>query len=312
MYNSNIDTRISMKKKLIIFFDCHGNEISKYLNLHEKFMEDYEVIYLNLNDYVVKGGLYYNNVELSKTHILNLQQANILILQVIEKNRKFLNNDEVIKYCSQNCLIIKIPHYRNSIYEYKIMDGLINKNELFVNGDFNYKWSLPFKIMDYDDIEKTTSIIKNEINIMNEIKFNEYDMKKSLNFKIGEFELIDKLSDIKMNDYFLANYKKYRLFQSRSYPSSIFFNELTNRILNKIGYNENIIFKDFYFAENTYEPITEYWYKFANFEFSNKHYVFGHIEVQDYEWYYILLLSKNPNICSKEENLKILNKIRKI
>lgn len=67
------------------------------------------------------------------------------------------------------------------------------------------------------------------------------------------FLVIDKLSDIKINDYFIMNYKKYRLFQGRTYPSSIFFYELTNRILNKIGYNKNVFFKDYYFAENISE-----------------------------------------------------------
>ena len=198
----------SIKNKLVIFFDCHGREIYKYLNLNKRFIKHYEVIYLNLNDYVLKEGKYYNNNNLSKSHIIKIKLANVLILQIIEKDRKFLNNDKIIEFCNKNCLILKIPHYRNSVYEYKIMDGFINKKELFIDGNFNDKWNLPKKIINIDNVENTINIIKNEIKIMNKIENYKNDFEKSLNFKITEFQSIDKLSDIKMNDYYLLNYKK--------------------------------------------------------------------------------------------------------
>jgi hypothetical protein len=61
--------------------------------------------------------------------------------------------------------------------------------------------------------------------------------------------------------------------------------------------NEKYI--DLYFAENTGEPIPEYWYKYCEFEFNNKYFVSGHIEVKEYEWYYILLFANDVNIYNK-------------
>lgn len=151
-------------------------------------------------------------------------------------------------------------------------------------------------------------IIQNEIDIMNNFKYDE--MFKSMNYKINEFEKIDSLSDIKMLDYFNNNFKKYRLFQGRSYPSSIFFFELTNRILHTLQYEQNITFKDEYFAQNTGEPIPDYWYNFCKFSFDNTYYTFGNLPITECEWYYILLLSNNINIVTKEENLKYLKIIR--
>ena len=106
------------------------------------------------------------------------------------------------------------------------------------------------------------------------------------------------------------NFKKYRLFQGRSYPSSIFFFELTNRILHILGYKYNVIFRDTYFAQNTGEPIPDYWYKYCNFSFNNIYFTFGNLPITECEWYYILLLSGNLNIVNREENLKYLKIIR--
>ena len=170
--------------------------------------------------------------------------------------------------------------------------------------------NLPNKIKDLNNIAETKKIIQNEIDIMNNFKYDEDHMFKSMNDKIKEFKKIDSLSDIKMLDYFNNNFKKYRLFQGRSYPSSIFFFELTNRILYTLKYNHNVIFKDTYFAQNTGEPIPEYWYNFCKFSFDNTYLTYGNISITECEWYYILLLSNNFNIVSIEENLKYLKIIR--
>lgn len=147
---------------------------------------------------------------------------------------------------------------------------------------------------------------------MNNFKYDKDELLKCINFKINEFKKIDDLSDIKIFDYYKNNYKKYRLFMGRSYPSSRFFFELTNRILITLNYNPNNEFIDYYYAKNTSEPIPDYWYKFCNFSFDNTYYTFKNIKITECEWYYILLLSNNINIISQEENLKYLKKIRNL
>ena len=294
-------------KKCVIFMDCHGLEIYKYLYHNKTFINDFGAKYVILNNYVVNGEKYYNNTELVDSDLKKIETADVLILQVIEKNRGFLNNSEIIKLCKSNCKVIKIPHYRNSIYEYKCIENKNNKNDLLQDD----KWNLPNKIKDKNNIDEIKKNIQNEIDIMNNFPHDEDEMLKNMNLKINEFAGIDSLSDIKMLDYFNNNFKKYRLFQGRSYPSSIFFFELTNRILNTLHYTQNMIFKDTYFAQNTGEPIPNYWYKFCKFTFDNIYFTFGNIPITECEWYYILLLSKNVNIGSKEKNLKLLEKIRK-
>jgi len=302
-----------MEKKVCIFFDCHGSQIFKYLINNKEFIKLYSLEYNNLitiNNYV-NDNKYSNNSELIEEHKSIIKNTDILILQIIEKDRGYLNNEEIIKLCKKDCVIIKIPHYRNSIYEYLNMGGRNDDYKIFkFHPELKNKWELLNKIKNINDVISTISIIKNEIRSMNNISYNIEEMKTSLKNKYDEFEKIDNQSDIKMLDFYNNNYKKYRLFNSRSYPSSVFFYELTNRILNKLNINYIEEFVDTHFAENKVEPIPDYWHKFCDFNFSKKIYIYD-IEIEEYEWYYLLLLSSDINyLNSKEEILRLLNMIR--
>ena len=144
---------------------------------------------------------------------------------------------------------------------------------------------------------------------MNTYNYNKDEMKKEFQQKLDEFMDIDKLSDIKMSDYFYNNYKLHKLFQSRSYPSSIFFHELTNRLLNRLNIPINEKFVDLYFAENTYELLPKYWYDYCGFVFDYKHYMYGHIDVKDYEWFYIIMLLNDVNLVDVKKIEECLKKI---
>jgi hypothetical protein len=298
-----------------IFFDCHGGAIWKYLRQNEEFMKKYTLDYSNLisiNNYV-NGNKYSNNTDLIKEHKTIIKNADVLILQIIEKDRGFLNNNEVIQLCKKDCIIIKIPHYRNSVYKYINMEGREDDYNIFkFHPTLKDKWELSNQIKDINNVDETIDIIKKNITSMNNFSRDIEKLKISLNNKIIEFEKIDAKSDIKMLDFYNNNYKKYKLFNSRSYPSSIFFYELTNRILNKLNINYKKKFIDIYFSVNKSEPIPDYWYNFCKFSFSKKVCIYEGIEIEEYEWYYLLLLSNNIDyVNSKEEILRLLDIIRK-
>jgi len=292
-------------KNIVIFMDCHGNEIYNYLMMNSLFQKQYNCNFISLNTYVVSGSKYINNTNLDKKDIEQIKEADVFILQVIEKDRGYLNNENVIKYCKSNCIIIKIPHYRNSIYQYKTLEQFDDKYSLIKN------WTLPKKIINIYNIDETIKIINDEINITNKYNYNKDEMKKEFQQKLDEFMDIDKLSDIKMSDYFYNNYKLHKLFQSRSYPSSIFFHELTNRLLKGLNIPINEKFVDLHFAENTYELLPKYWYDYCGFVFDYKHYMYGHIDVKDYEWFYIIMMSNDINLIDVNKIEECLKKIRK-
>ena len=114
-----------------------------------------------------------------------------------------------------------------------------------------------------------------------------------------------------MFNYFIENYKKYRLFQGRSYPSSHFFYELTNKILSLLNIKINDVFKDSHFALNTSKPIPEYWHKINGFLFDNTFHIKENIAITEYEWFYLLLLSKKNQHLYVDEIQKYLKIIRK-
>lgn len=153
-----------MKKTVVFFFDCHGSQIMHYLSKNDEFNKYYNCKFISINEYVITNAEL-NNTSLKTEHINIISEADILILQVIEKDRNFLNNDKVIKFCKPNCEVIKIPHYRNSIYDYRILGGG-DKYTLLKNYTFSEK------IKDIDNIDETIKLIKNDINIMNESSHN--------------------------------------------------------------------------------------------------------------------------------------------
>lgn len=303
-------------KKFTTMMDCHGHEILKFLNQNKGFKEKYETNHISLNLYVMNSEAFCLNDKLDDNHIKLIKETDVLILQVIEKDRGFLNNSEVIKFCKPECKIIKIPHYRSSNYFYKTIEFLHNKDVIMNYSGTSQLWKLPKELskMNIDiniDVDKTINVIKDKISIVNTYNHDKNDMLKTIERYIEEFKSVDSLSDISMFNYFIENYKKYRLFQGRSYPSSRFFYELTNKILSLLNIKINDVFKDLHYAFNTSEPIPEYWHKFNGFLFDNTYYTCGNIPITEYEWFYILLLSKNRQHKDVDEIEKYLKIIRK-
>lgn len=297
-------------KKFTTMMDCHGLQILNYLKQSNDFKEKYETKHISLNLYVINSESFHLNDKLDDLHINILRETDILILQVIEKDRGFLNNSEVVKFCKPECKIIKIPHYRSSMYFYKTVEFFHDKFKLMKG------WKLPKELSEMNidiniDVDKTINVIKDKISIVNTYNHDKNDMLKTIERNIEEFKSIDSLSDISMFNYFIKNYKRYRLFQGRSYPSSHFFYELANKILSLLNIKINDVFKDSHYALNTSEPIPEYWHKFNGFLFDNTFHIKGNIPITEYEWFYLLLLSKKNQHKDVDENEKYLKIIRK-
>lgn len=273
--------------KVCLVGDCHFSIISWYLYKNLKFCEKYDSIHVSINKYLNSNYIDYTDDDKKQ-----IREADILILQYIENDRGFLNNCETLKLADRSSKSILIPHYRCSIYN----DGMTK---------ISYR-----NINNIENVSEAIKIIKNEIDTINKYS---YDLDQLENFKnqhIAEFLKINSYSNIDMSHYFMNNYQSKRLFQARGYPSSIFFYELSNRLLTHIGINEYVPFVDSYFAENTAYPIFKYWYDFCGFTFENKFYTYGHIEMQDYEYYYMICYLKNSNIQDIQLIKKICSKIR--
>jgi hypothetical protein len=54
--------------------------------------------------YVTFQAKYINNTNINEEDIEKIEKADVFILQVIEKDRGYLNNENVIKYCKNTSL----------------------------------------------------------------------------------------------------------------------------------------------------------------------------------------------------------------
>tara|TARA_B100000676_G_C17959099_1_gene776494 strand:- start:80 stop:1066 length:987 start_codon:yes stop_codon:yes gene_type:complete len=283
------------KKIIIIFGNCHFQEIQRNIIQYQEIKKNYLPHYICINSYVGEGSLK-DKQYFTTEHITLFEKADILIYQNIETDRGFLNNKEVEKLIPKNIIKIKIPHYRTSIYHYswyetpyfEKMKKLVDKKET---------------------VNQKITCIKDFIKNINDTSQHKELFDKFITKEITHFKKVNNYSDIDMYEFFISNWKNIKLFMGRSYPSSYFIFILTKKILEKINVFENMSFETMinnrttyprYFAQNTDYPIFDFWYNFNKFTFNNQYFWEMEIPMKDYEFYYLqyLICNKHGNNCS--------------
>ena len=218
-----------MKKKIVFMMNCHAGYIIRNIKRYNhKILDDYNIYHINyaMGTYLIDYNLTNDDIELIK-------KADILIIQYIKKDRGMLNHD-YIKQIAETNNIFLLPHYTFCGYfDDKLTNKLINEN-------------------------KTISQIENAIANIN---IDEDTIIENLNNNLNNIKKLDELGCCNMFEYVKNNYKKKRLFQNRGHPNNLFFIELTNQLLQKIGYTEKLngIYENFSNHSNQiciiYQPI---------------------------------------------------------
>ena len=309
------------KKKLVTFGNCHFNEILKNLTNYQYVINNCMYSHISINAYVdnCAHGYLRDRSYFTNEHIELLKKADVLIYQNIETDRGFLNNKEVLKLIKPNCIKIKIPHYRSSVYHYSWYEE-------------------PYFEKMREEVNKITSIkekieyIKKYIADINNKKYDAKKLDEFIDKQLMDFKKIDSYSDISMYDYFVNNYKKIQLINGRSYPTSYFFFILSKKILEKLNIYENLSFTELirrrtaqgrhpiYFSKHTNFPIFNFWYKYNNFTFEKQFYWEGEYPIKDYEFYYLQIKAGNDftpdstfcNIWMIRSKFNALEKVKKL
>ena len=99
-----------MKKKVLIFLNCHGVFINYWLVKNGIFEKD-EILKVALHHLLDKEILPENIKEYAS-------ECDVMILQYIKTNRGELNHDFLTQLKKPSCEIILIPHYTCDIYNY--------------------------------------------------------------------------------------------------------------------------------------------------------------------------------------------------
>jgi hypothetical protein len=99
-----------MKKKVLIFMNCHGVFINYWLVKNGIFEQD-EILKVALHRLLDQETLPENVKEYAG-------ECDVMILQYIKTNRGELNHDFVTQLKKPSCNVILIPHYTCEIYRY--------------------------------------------------------------------------------------------------------------------------------------------------------------------------------------------------
>lgn len=261
-----------MKKKIVFAMNCHGGYIIQNFDwFNHKILDDYDIYYINYasGTYLIDNKLTNDDVELIK-------KADVLIIQYIKNERGMLNHGYIKQIAETNKIFI-LPHYTFSGYFYE---------------------ELTRKLIDEN---KTISQIENAIANIN---IDEDTVFENLNRELNNIKNLDELGCCNMFEYVKNNYKKKRLFQNRGHPNMLFFIELTNQLLQKLGYNENLdgIYENFFLNSVQvcviYEPIKN----ILKLEFDCNIYS-NHVFISISEYFKII----NYKTCFEEEIVNELN-----
>lgn len=253
-----------MKKSCIILFDCHGELITQYLRNYKLFSDIYKIKYIANYTYKEKD---FNN-EIKD----NLRNCDLIIMQHIKNDRKYIHHDIIKSYLKESCKPVILPHY---VFNGYFIDYIL-PDEFKINNNYN-----------------------NLLNIWNNLSIDEEIIKKNLYDSFEEIKNLEKNSSIQMIDFIMENYKKNRLFNSRGYPTYIFFGELTKRILKNIDFeitNYKVAFD--IWGINTWIPILPCVKNILNLEFDCFNLIYSNTDIFN---------SIEYIITCKELNIKELN-----
>ena len=217
--------------KIVLYMNCHANEIQHYMHLHDKFKDSKFTIMssygsINRAKTIGDGG----DLIVFNEYKSVIEECDIFIYNPISELQGFWYYKNILKYLKNDVITIKIPYYRSGIYLYGSQDGKTHGGIKPCNNLFRIGLSgILIKFFFANNEHNMEMFVQLMNNITEERK--EY-IKKKVDGDLQLFkELNEQKSDINMFDFFQNNYTKYQLFLNYDHPSSFFFKELVQRML---------------------------------------------------------------------------------
>lgn len=250
------------KKKVIVYGNCHANNIALILKQINEFTEEYEMI-------EVKPVFEINDVSYFDT--IDFKSCDLFIHQAIRKNNRYgeeFSSERIIERLSKDCRIIAIPnvyHLPQCFFpqyteekEFKFKNGITAffRDEII---DELYKKG-------YSDKKIAELYVNHEFYDVNSIK-KEYE-----NF-IEKVKLREKDWNIKVVDFIERECVSSKLFYDPNHPTNYFFKYIVKELLTilDIKYNEKCVDEIKVIDLDTYEmPITTQVRKVLNMTFEEE------------------------------------------
>ena len=276
---------------VVIYTNCQGNEIKKYLEECRYFNDNYRVIKVIMPHYYNDESLYNGGIIqrefLPADVIKSIKMADVFVHQPFSQRRGIFStvgDNSVLKILKETCKIISFPSLYSDIFPV-YMEGKYIKGAQCIK-----------KIMDNG---ATPSEIL-ELFHQGELDFRLDDrFRYSLNFMSDK----EKYCSIKASDFILDNIKTHRLFDTQNHPTEILLGHITNNIFKILSIDYEIdIFKMKRYTINGFGsglPDSSYMYKEIGLQYcrenSNNNYYCDLISkfVNSPEKYFLLDYNRN-------------------
>jgi hypothetical protein len=171
--------------------------------------------------------LHKENIDNNHKQMLN--KCDIFIYQPMNKHYDYseYNIDNIRKYLSNECKIIRVNYYRTRAfwYECTYIPYIRYENYSFHNMNGLFK--------DFIKI-KNKSDKKEVINFINNIQIDENDFIKFFESELEKIKILDEKSDVKMYNFFKLKYNDNLLFFDPFHPTNIFFYEIFRQLVKQI------------------------------------------------------------------------------
>lgn len=268
-------------KSLVVLFNCHGMVMINQLKMSKEICDTFNIRYIQIYDYLER------DFESDKYELLI--NADVIILQYIKNMRPYIHHSIIKSIIKPDCQLIMLPHY--------VFSGYWVKHVL--PEDFNSTRTAA-------ELEQ----IIDTFNIDSNIIIENFDNS------LIELKNLESECDINMYDIMLKYAKQHRMFNSRGYPTHMFFYFASLELLKLLNVNadlDNFELCPGRFAYNIRMPILPIVTKTLNLEFNE-------VSIEPkigttYSNIYWHLLSTTVNYInfdeSKTDHLELLDALKK-
>lgn len=219
-----------MRKKVIIYGNCHTSRIILYLQNCREFNNAYEIISIPPIQVIYKEGE-------KALNDIPFDECDIFIHQSIQKNNRYgieFSSSEVIKRLKKNCMIISIPNlYHLPMY---MFPQYTSEKEFKFEGTTCF-----FRDKILDDIYVKNGTLEEAMQAYCDVKlYSDMCLETLWQEFLEKVKKREKEWDIKISDFLLENKSKH-LFYDPNHPTNMLLDFVSECLLKKLGI-ENITF----------------------------------------------------------------------
>lgn len=233
-----------LKKKAVLYGNCHMNLIEMYLQKSVSFSARY---------YILQIPLFYEGGEALTQR--DLRNCKLFIYQEVREKNKYgyeYCSDYLMSMLPNNCLRVQVPNL------YELGYGFFPQNLVYPGKTGKIKFQNDYN-PNYHGDERGLFVhgdkyIQNMINqakplnvVIEQLKgevIPKYEILELFDIYIRKIEEREKKWDIKILDYLFKNYKDFQVFNDFGHPSNRVIKEITSRLLEYINLDDDI--KDIY------------------------------------------------------------------